>query len=127
MAKKIYISGPMTGIANANREEFFKANARLAAYGYTVLNPAVNPEGLSYDEYMAIDMAMLQVCDAIYMLTGYQKSPGARAELALAESLKFNVFYQDNGDFMEVGKEMIATLLSTDGHHTEEVKVGLSI
>jgi hypothetical protein len=97
MNKIIYISGPMTGMKNFNKKAFDDAQMLLTMQGHVVLNPAVNPMGLTYQQYMAIDFAMLSVCNAIYMLTGYENSPGAKAELAYAKSCSFEVFYEDNG------------------------------
>jgi len=97
MSKIIYISGPMTGIKNANKEAFDDAQIMLTEQGFIALNPAVNPDGLTYEQYMRIDMAMLAVCNAIYMLTGYEHSKGAAAELAYAKCCGFEVFYEDTG------------------------------
>jgi len=94
MSKIIYISGPMTGIKNVNRDAFNATEIRLRKMGFVVLNPTVNPDGLSYEQYMRIDFAMLAVCSAIYMLAGHLKSKGATAELAYAKSCGFDVFYQ---------------------------------
>lgn len=84
----------MTGYQNFNKEAFFKAEKLLTKAGFVVLNPAINPDGLSYAEYMRIDMAMLEVCNFIYMLTGHENSKGARAELAYAKSLGYRELYE---------------------------------
>ena len=34
-------------------------------------------------------------CDAIFMLSDYKDSPGARAELAFAQAIGMEVVYQD--------------------------------
>ena len=65
---KVYIAGAMSGIQNANREAFFEASKMLRGFDYIVLNPAILPDGLTQAEYMAIDIAMLQVADSIYLL-----------------------------------------------------------
>lgn len=109
----------MTGRKNFNREAFFKAEARLKAQGFVVLNPAVNPDGLTYEQYMRIDFAMLAVCDCIYMLNDYEHSKGARAELAYAESLGFTVHYEDRGHFIQSARDYIATVFSTNGIDSE--------
>lgn len=121
MSKTIYISGPMSGLENANREEFDTAQERLVKKGFVVLNPAVNPDGLSYEQYMRIDMAMLAVCNAIYMLAGHLKSKGATAELAYARCCGFEVFYEEDhiihgaSYFLEKRPEMkLPTELTTE-------------
>ncbi len=85
MRVRVYIAGPMTGYKNFNREAFHKAEEELEQEGHTVLRPAVLPDRLTQPHYMDICMAVIRCVDAIYMLKGWQRSAGAKAELALAE------------------------------------------
>lgn len=84
MAKKIrvYISGPITGTTDY-MERFEAAEKRLNGE-YSVINSAkVNsnmPEDTTHEEYMKMSICMLSMCFAIYMLKGWQKSPGACEE-----------------------------------------------
>lgn len=114
MNKAIYISGPMTGLPNFNRPAFFKAEKLLKAAGFVVLNPAVNPDGLSYAEYIRIDMAMLDACSFIYMLTGHENSKGARIELAYAQSIGYGELYEDHNIISHKGSEVLCTNLTPD-------------
>ncbi|HFU2576868.1 TPA: DUF4406 domain-containing protein, partial [Escherichia coli] len=50
--------------------------------------------GLTQPHYMDICMAMIRCVDAIYMLKDWQRSAGAKAELALAEKLGHVVVFQ---------------------------------
>ncbi|NZB12636.1 DUF4406 domain-containing protein [Escherichia coli] len=95
MRVRVYIAGPMTGYKNFNREAFHKAEEELKREGHTVLSPAVLPDGLTQPHYMDICMAMIRCVDAIYMLKGWQRSAGAKAELALAEKLGHAVIFQE--------------------------------
>ncbi|WP_225182129.1 DUF4406 domain-containing protein [Pectobacterium aroidearum] len=88
---KVYISGPMTGIADFNRPAFNAAAEKITTDGHVALNPASLPDGLEQSEYMLICMAMLQVADSIIMLPEWEKSKGAVAELALAQKLELHV------------------------------------
>lgn len=89
----IYISGPITGVDNY-LDNFNAAEEALKELGYTVINPArfnsVLPD-LKYEQYMSIDFALLDLCDYIYMLDGWQDSKGANREYgyALGKGLKF--------------------------------------
>ena len=44
------------------------------------MNPAVLPAGFDYEDYTKICFAMIDVCDAVYMLDNWQDSPGAMRE-----------------------------------------------
>ena len=84
---KVYISGKITGLPQRRVEKKFKdAEEWLTIEGYIPVNPAVmeqNP-GLEYEDYMHIAIAMLDVCDAIYMLKDWMDSHGACRELRYA-------------------------------------------
>jgi nucleoside 2-deoxyribosyltransferase len=86
MPKKVYISGPISNDENY-KEKFNNAAKTLLVAGYKVLNPAnindVMPVA-TYEEYMKIDMFLLDMCDSIYMLEGWEKSPGANREYGYA-------------------------------------------
>ena len=91
---KIYIAGPMTGLVEFNRPAFMFTAAKLTGRGHVALNPAVLPDGLTQAQYMDICLAMLRCAHAIYLLDGWEKSAGARAEKALAEKLRLEIIYQ---------------------------------
>ena len=83
---RIYISGGITGVENY-REVFKKAHEELAKDGHDVINPALYADSLpklSYEEYMKVGLHFLNMCDAIYMLKGWQKSCGANREYGYA-------------------------------------------
>jgi len=91
---KIYIAGPMTGLPLFNRPAFQQAAINLSFEKHVPLNPAILPDGLTEADYMAIGLTMLQRAEAIYLLTGWQFSAGARAEHALALKLGLEVIEQ---------------------------------
>ena len=84
---KIYISGAITG-TDDYMERFAKAEKELTEQGYSVVNPAkVNaqlPEDTTYEEYMKMCFCMLDMCDSICMLKGWEKSCGANREYGYA-------------------------------------------
>ena len=77
--KSVYISGPITGI-NEYWEPFDKAEDDLTSRGFTVLSPARLPEGLTKEQYMRIDLAMIDSADVVLFLPEFFKSVGARLE-----------------------------------------------
>ncbi|MFZ4835924.1 DUF4406 domain-containing protein [Rouxiella sp. Mn2063] len=95
---KIYIAGPMSGLPDFNRPEFNVARTLLKLDGHSVLSPAILPDGFEQREYMDICIAMVRCVDCVYMLKGWEKSAGARAEHALAEKLNLKIIYQERSD-----------------------------
>lgn len=91
---KIYIAGPMTGLPHFNRPAFNQAALNLSFDKHVPLNPAILSDGLTEADYMAVGITMLQRADAIFLLTGWQFSAGARAEHALALKLGLEVIEQ---------------------------------
>lgn len=86
---KIYISGKVTGNPDYI-EHFNKAYAHLVHDypGAQIFNPvdimSVFPDGLTYEEIMDFCMYILDKCDAIYMLKGWEDSRGANREYGYA-------------------------------------------
>lgn len=76
---KVYIAGPIAGRHNY-RDIFQMAQRKLEARNYIVLNPAVQPEGMSKADYMRICMAMIDSADIVALLDGWELSQGARLE-----------------------------------------------
>lgn len=95
--EKIYISGPITGTQDY-MTKFSMAHLNLARKGYSVVNPAmVNamlPEDTTYEEYMSMSFAMLDLCDSIYLLDGWENSKGAKMEFERAKEKGMNIYYQ---------------------------------
>jgi hypothetical protein len=52
------------------------------------------PEGLGYAEFLKQDLEAIFLVDALYMLTGWENSRGARLEHDLAILLKKHIQYQ---------------------------------
>ena len=84
---RLYISGPITGIENYRRI-FQGAKDALLVKGYDVVNPAelteVIGDSFSYDEIMRMDLDLLERCDALVQLPGWEKSRGSNIEYGYA-------------------------------------------
>ena len=91
----VYISGKITG-DSGHKEKFARAAERLMRRGYDVVNPCCIGEHdfLSYEDYMHIDFAIIDVCGAVYMLADWEGSPGARREKEYAESKGKEILYE---------------------------------
>ncbi len=93
MKPTVYIAGPMRGLPDYNREAFAAAAQRLAA-DWRVLNPLdferampCTDEAGQIDEdaleaLLAVEREAVRHADAIYLLRGWERSDGARRELA---------------------------------------------
>ena len=98
MKRRIYISGPMTGIEPREyRRRFREAEAILRRHGYGCINPcrvwpcrfpwlyrlmnALLGKRLTYAVILAYDLLLLMTrADGIAMLPGWQASRGAQIE-----------------------------------------------
>jgi nucleoside 2-deoxyribosyltransferase len=94
---KIYISGPITGMPNDNREAFTKAESFLRSEGLEPVNPFTFPHDhdKTWASFMREDIRELTKCQMIYMLAGWEKSRGARIEFRLAQDLDMTTLYGD--------------------------------
>lgn len=105
--KVIYVSGKyrspteiglMENIAHAER-----AAIKLWREGFAVICPHKNTACLGgifngtqdeHEFWMAGDLEIVSRCDAIYMLSNWQTSKGAKRELAKAQELGLGVLYE---------------------------------
>ena len=98
----IYISGPMSGVAEFNFPLFQHVADALRARGHAVVSPhekggEVESGDVAWDRYLRADIAAMMTCKQIVLLPGWPKSRGAKLELSIALGLGFDVFYwQDN-------------------------------
>ena len=114
-----YISGKMTGVKWFNFPAFDRAAAELRKRGHTVLNPADMdreagfdamkmpedsdwssiPSEFSFADAITRDIDAVRECDFVFVLSGYETSSGAKAEIALAEWIGKDVIYEDDVDY----------------------------
>lgn len=91
--RRIYISGPMTGLPDFNFPAFHDAAARLRERGHEVANPAeINSEaGGDWHDYLREDIKALCDCTTLALLPGWQNSKGAHLELHIAHRLGLEI------------------------------------
>jgi hypothetical protein len=90
---KVYIAGKINGLENY-KEVFKKAEEALIITGHICMNPAILPEGFPYESYMPVCCAMIDQCDAVYMIKNWKDSRGAKVERAYAEAINKQIFYE---------------------------------
>lgn len=109
MKKVAYVSGPITH--HRGEDPFAPAAAALLEMGYDAVNPKTIPScrdescvKLPHEEewgwkhswacFLKHDLAfMLNMCDTIVMLDGWQDSHGARLELTVASAVGMEVLF----------------------------------
>ena len=95
---KIYIAGKITGTSDY-MERFEKAEIELTKLGYAVINPArvsaQLPREVSYWDYITLGLAMLDICDVIYLLKDWEYSQGATLEYEYAKSKGIKIVTQE--------------------------------
>jgi hypothetical protein len=116
--KSVYIAGPMSGYPQFNFPAFFTAQHTLERLGWKVWNPANKDgedeavlstpdgnaaeaiaKGFDFRAAFKWDCEKIIDGDAIYMLRGWEKSPGATAEHMVGKFVKthnpkFEFMYQ---------------------------------
>ena len=111
----IYIAGPMRGYDDYNYPAFDRQQKVLEEQGWKVINPAemdrdddkpisgpmeFDPDNNYEDhEFMrqALKRDMDVICDdctAIYMMSNWEKSKGAKTEWHLAKALGLDIYYE---------------------------------
>lgn len=95
---RVYISGPITGVDPTRcREKFAAAEKHIRNLGGVPINPLMVAQmwpGLGYDDYINIDLALIDICDEIYVLRGFAASQGCGLEMAYAKRQGCRVRYQ---------------------------------
>ena len=96
---RIYISGPITGQEDTAKDRFKIAEYILQKRyaGAEIINPcSVNAEAahaaeLTHDEYMKISFTLMDLCDAVYFMGGWEKSKGCQMEHVYAENRSMKI------------------------------------
>lgn len=94
--KVVYLSGPMTGVENYNKEAFYRAENQVKAMGYKVINPhriaLLNKfRDKTWNNYMRADLRELMRADYLLLLDNWIQSEGANLELYNAQKLGIKI------------------------------------
>ena len=92
-----YISGPMTGVPDLNRPAFARVAGSLYLKGHVPISPFDLGCGEldTYRKQLKRDLvAICGKADALFMLKGWEHSPGARAEHAAGVALELPIAYE---------------------------------
>lgn len=98
---KFYLSGKMTGLKPEYIWKSFKSVENIVKTWSdceSIMNPAVTYamekiDAFSYEDWLKIDFAMLDACDAVILLPNWKDSEGAKREIAHAWETGKKVFF----------------------------------
>lgn len=121
---KVYIAGPMHGYKDDNFVIFFMAEAMLQLWGYDVVNPArldinagkkiwnweskgiITADDFTREEALDRDFkAILDGCEAIFVLGNWKKSQGALRETWLGLATGRSLFAFDPNKPVNIRKD----------------------
>jgi nucleoside 2-deoxyribosyltransferase len=116
--KKVYISGPMSGIPELNHSEFEKAEIKMKSFGFEVFNPHKFEEQKTEEflnkvknlnendnwiQFMKVDIVkMIQECEFVLALNNWERSRGATLELFIAKSLGMPIIHHETYEELNV-------------------------
>lgn len=99
----VYISGKISGLKPLQAHGHFKKAANELAVHHN-FNPKyiINPMSLDVvlpafqpEQFLRLDLALVEIADFIYMLDNWRDSDGAKAELAHAKKLNKKIMFED--------------------------------
>lgn len=96
--KVVFISGKYRGDVKANIEHAKQAAIKIWKSGDVALCPHMNTaffDGICPDEtWLEGDIELMKRCDAVYFLSNWQDSEGAKVEYNLAQNLGMEIIYE---------------------------------
>lgn len=100
--KRVFISGPVTGLDYEKVvQDFNAAEQLLLNKGYQVMNPITFvPAGEEWIPAMRRCLVALSKCDVICFLPGFNTSEGSLFEFSIAHKLKMDVMFEDDGEIL---------------------------
>lgn len=93
--KKVYISGPITGMPMGNIQSFLEYELELTRQGHFAVNPhnIDHENSKSKEESINIDHEALVKCDEIHFLPGWEKVKKCRNQKLTAECRGMRIKY----------------------------------
>ena len=95
--KRVYLSGPITGMRDKNRKAFAKA-AEVLRKTFNV-ERVINPHDIvlegspTWEDHMKADIREMLTCDTVVLLDGWSESRGAKLEEYVARRLGMRLIW----------------------------------
>ncbi len=93
-AEVVYLSGPMSGLPDFNKPNFWMMEHILKQTSCIVKSPAHYDHDYTYEWAMREGFRMIIDSQVIVMLLGWEKSEGAKAELKMAQMCGCRTYYE---------------------------------
>jgi hypothetical protein len=95
---RIYISGAISGVLDF-KEKFDQAEKHLKQTypNAEIINPTmiVLPSSCTHEDYMKIDFMLLDLCDSVYFMPGWEWSKGCNQEYGYAMAKDLIILEED--------------------------------
>ena len=110
---KIYIAGPITGREEAARKQFADTamQIREAFPDIDIVNPFEldHNHDKQWESYMNVCLQELITCNTLYLLPGWNESPGSVIELMIAKRMEMDIIDAIHGEVIEVKNKVEVT------------------
>lgn len=94
--KVVYIVGAISLDIDNYKKKFAQAEEDLKYVGFEmIINPTVLPDNLPYRRYAPISIAFVEASDVVFVLSNYNNSVGAQAEVTYAKMAGKEIVYQE--------------------------------
>ena len=95
----IYIAGAISG-TNDYMERFKNAENVIRKSGRVPINPTIISKPLleanaNHQQFMSVTIELLECCNGIYLLNGWERSTGAKEELMYALANNYNIYTEE--------------------------------
>jgi len=101
----VYVSGKYTGDSHEEIDTNILKAQKYAVdiwnAGHMAFTPHLNTRHferlcphVDHRKYLELDLAVLKVCDVIFMIPGWESSPGANIEREEAQKLGMPIYYK---------------------------------
>ena len=95
----LYISGPYSGLVDANIQAAREVAIELWEKGFTVITPHLNTQNMEVDckatweQYIEGDLEIISRCDGVVMMPRWRESRGSKIEREYAFYCKVPIYY----------------------------------
>lgn len=110
--KVVYIVGAISLDGDYFRK-FKEAEKKLRGEGYErIINPICLPDNLPYRRYAPISIAFVEASDVVFVLSNYNNSVGAQAEIAYAKMAGKEITFERTQTFTEADLSKVRAMYS---------------